>query len=96
MVSYNASGRPSPWRVCAYVVHSNAADLRLLEKMGCRTDMQGPKKRVSLRAVASMVLATVRMERLRQSWVRQERQLVKTADKMRSRELKVKERASAA
>lgn len=39
----------------------NQIDLRLLERMGITPDTQRPKKRPSLRAVADMVIATVRM-----------------------------------
>ena len=46
----------------------NQIDLGLLEKMGITPDTRAPKKRPTLRAVISMVQATVRMKKGMKSW----------------------------
>ena len=47
---------------------SNKADLRLLEEMGITPDRTIREKKPSLRTVGWMVVATVRMKRMQESW----------------------------
>jgi hypothetical protein len=49
-------------------LNSNTADLRLLEEMGVTPDQKTREKRPTLKAVGTMVLATVRMGTMRREW----------------------------
>ena len=49
-------------------IHSNKADLRLLEEMGVTPDQTIREKRPTLRTMGWMVIAILRMQRMASQW----------------------------
>jgi hypothetical protein len=54
-------------------MYSNVADLEILDKMGVRVDNVKQNKKPSLRAVVSVVIGAIRMQKMQQRWAVQKR-----------------------
>lgn len=52
---------------------SNKADLKLLEEMGITPEESMREKRPSLKSVGVAVIATIRMQRMRERWAEHKR-----------------------
>ena len=59
---------PSGTRIRADFRDSNKADLKLLEEMGVTPKTQVRERKPSLKSVAYMVIATVRMQKMQEAW----------------------------
>jgi hypothetical protein len=53
---------------CANVPTSNEANMRLIEQMGIYPDRYVRERRPALRSVIQAVIATIRMQKFRQTW----------------------------
>ena len=68
--------------------NSNQANLQMIEHMGIYPDRTIREKRPTLRAVAQMVIATIRMRRRKEAWEvnkEMQTQLAKTLERQRRR-----------
>ena len=75
----------------AYIdfVYSNKADLKLLEEMGVTPKTKTREQKPSLRSVAYMVMATVRMRKMQEAWAGNKKlheTLMKKLDGMRRKQ----------